>query len=92
MSEALAAADVELADLPIPRDPDGEPVFEEPWQGRAFGMAHVWIERTGTPWPEFRRRLAEAIATREPEPGESEANAYWGAWLEAFDGLVADRT
>lgn len=75
---------------PLPRD-NGELVFEEPWQGRALGMGVVVLERIGAPWPEFRRYLVAAIASRTPEPDESDAAAYYGAWLDALEALLAER-
>ena len=33
---------------------DGEPVFAEPWEGRAFAMALDVVERAGLPWEDFR--------------------------------------
>jgi nitrile hydratase accessory protein len=75
---------------PLPRD-NGELVFEEPWQGRALGMAVVVLDRVGAPWDEFRRHLVSAIAARQPEPNESDATAYYSAWLDALQALLAER-
>jgi nitrile hydratase accessory protein len=73
---------------PLPRD-NGELVFEEPWQGRALGMGVVLLERTGLPWADFRRHLAAAIATRPPSE-EPPATAYYAAWLDALEALLAE--
>jgi nitrile hydratase accessory protein len=87
----LAAVDRALgAETPLPRD-NGELVFEEPWQGRALGMGVVALERTGASWPEFRRYLAAAIAARSICEGESEATAYYAAWLDALEALLVER-
>jgi nitrile hydratase accessory protein len=87
----LATVDRALgAETPLPRD-NGELVFEEPWHGRALGMGVVALERAGAPWPEFRRYLAAAIAARPPGEGESEATAYYAAWLDALQALLAER-
>jgi nitrile hydratase accessory protein len=87
----LAIVDRALgAETPLPRD-NGELVFEEPWQGRALGMGVVALERTGASWPEFRGYLAAAIAARPADHGESEATAYYGAWLDALEALLAER-
>jgi nitrile hydratase accessory protein len=87
----LAAVDRELgAETPLPRD-NGELVFEEPWQGRALGMGVVALERAGVSWPEFREHLVAAIATRPPGEGECEATAYYAAWLDALEALLAGR-
>ena len=86
----LATLDRELCDsTPLPRD-NGELVFEEPWQGRALGMAVVVLERTGLSWDDFRRHLVAAIAAR-PAGDESAATAYYAAWLAALESLLAER-
>jgi nitrile hydratase accessory protein len=90
MSE-LAAVDRALGtETPLPRD-NGELVFEEPWQGRALGMGVVALERTGAPWAEFRWHLAAAIAAHPADESESDATAYYAAWLDALEALLAER-
>jgi nitrile hydratase accessory protein len=87
----LATIDAALAGrAPLPRD-NGELVFEEPWQARALGMGVVALERTGTPWAEFRRYLVAAIERHPGGPGDSPATAYYSAWIEALEGLLAER-
>jgi nitrile hydratase accessory protein len=87
----LASVDRALgAEAPLPRD-NGELVFEEPWQGRALGMAVVAIARSGASWPEFRRHLAAAIAAHRPTESESAATAYYAAWLDALERLLSER-
>lgn len=85
----LATVDSALRELtPLPRD-NGELVFEEPWQGRALGMAVIVLERTRLSWDDFRRHLVAAIAAR-PAAEESPATAYYGAWLVALESLLAE--
>jgi nitrile hydratase accessory protein len=87
----LASVDRELGtETPLPRD-NGELVFEEPWQGRALGMGVVALERTGASWADFRRHLVAAIAAHPRVEGESEATAYYAAWLDALEALLAER-
>jgi nitrile hydratase accessory protein len=87
----LAEVDAALAGrTALPRD-NGELVFEEPWQGRALGMGVVVLERTGASWEQFRRHLVAAIREHPPEPGESAATAYYAAWLDALEALLAER-
>lgn len=90
-STDLATVDAALGDdTPLPRD-NGELVFEEPWQGRALGMAVVALDRLGVPWAEFQRHLASAIATRPASEDETPATAYYAAWLDALERLLAER-
>ena len=54
----VPAMDGELA---YPRK-NGEPVFEAPWQSRAFGMV-VGLHKAGLyPWDEFKELLIDEIA------------------------------
>jgi nitrile hydratase accessory protein len=86
----LATVDAALGDAaPLPRD-NGELVFEEPWQGRALGMAVVALDRLRVPWADFRRHLARAIAARPVSEDESAATAYYAAWLDALERLLAE--
>jgi nitrile hydratase accessory protein len=88
---ALAAVDAALAGrAPLPRD-NGELVFEEPWQARALGMGVVVLERTGASWAEFRTHLVAAIERQPLQADVSAATAYYSAWLEALEGLLAER-
>jgi nitrile hydratase accessory protein len=89
VSAAAALADVDDAlgvAAPLPRS-NGELV----WQGRALGLGVVVLERTGAPWSEFRDHLVAAIAAHKPAPGESAAIAYYTAWLDAIEALLAAR-
>jgi len=87
----LADLDAALAEhAPLPRA-NGELVFEEPWQGRALGLGVAVIERLDAGWPEFREHLVTAIQRRPRAADESDADAYYGAWLDAVEALLASR-
>jgi nitrile hydratase accessory protein len=87
----LATVDRALSgNASLPRD-NGELVFEEPWQGRALGMTVVVIDRSGAAWSDFRRHLVAAIANHRPAEAESAATAYYSAWLDALEALLAER-
>jgi nitrile hydratase accessory protein len=89
----VSLADVDralAATAPLPRS-NGELVFEEPWQGRALGMAVVALERAGIPWSEFSRRLGPAIEEHGYDPAEPAAAAYYAAWLDALESTLAIR-
>jgi nitrile hydratase accessory protein len=87
----LATVDAAVGEAaPLPRD-NGELVFEEPWQGRALGMAVVALDRIDVPWADFRRHLARAIAVRPVSQDESPVTAYYAAWLDALETLLTER-
>jgi len=69
----------------LPRK-NGELVFDEPWQGRAFGMAVALHEGGVYDWEEFRRELIAQIATAEARPGPF---VYYEVWLATFEALLA---
>jgi len=75
---------------PLPRD-NGELVFEEPWQGRALGMGVAAMQRFEIPYDEFRDRLIEAVARHPVDEGESDATAYYVAWLDALEAVLNGR-
>jgi nitrile hydratase accessory protein len=64
---------------------NGELVFEEPWQGRVFGMAVALHERGAYEWEEFRQALIGRIAAAERRGGPF---AYYEIWLETFEALL----
>ncbi len=67
---------------------NGELVFEEPWQGRVFGMAVALHERGIFEWEEFRRALIAQIAAAEAHPGPF---VYYEIWLRTFEELLAGK-
>jgi hypothetical protein len=85
----LADVDAELGGYaPLPRL-NGELVFDEVWHGRVLGMGVVVLERLGLPWSAFRDHLAAAIERHGQPEGESAAEAYYVAFLDAIESLVA---
>lgn len=69
----------------LPRK-NGELVFDEPWQGRAFGMAVALHEGGAYDWEEFRQELIAQIAAAETRPGPF---VYYEVWLATFEALLA---
>ena len=69
----------------VPRK-NGELVFAEPWQGRAFGMAVALSEQGVFAWEEFRQELIAQVAAAERSGGSFE---YYEVWLAAFERLLA---
>jgi nitrile hydratase accessory protein len=76
-----------LGGATVPRR-NGELVFDEPWQGRVFGMAVALSEQGRLPWEEFRQALIAEIAAAEARGGEFR---YYHAWLAAFERVLAAR-
>jgi hypothetical protein len=76
------ARGVALADPDLPRS-NGELAFDEPWQGRALGMAIALVEALGVEWDDFRRQLIAAIDAEPDRP-------YWDSWATALEVFVAE--
>lgn len=73
-----------------PPSANGELIFEEPWQGRVFGMARSLAERGLFEWDDFRQCLIEAIAAWEREAAPGTRYRYYDCFLEALELLLAD--
>jgi hypothetical protein len=54
-------------------------------------MAVVLLERLELSWADFREHLVAAIERRGHPAGESAAEAYYTAFLEALESLAAAR-
>ena len=67
---------------------NGELVFEEPWQGRVFGMAVALHEQGLYEWEEFRQTLIAQIAAAEARGGWF---VYYEIWLATFEELLAKK-
>ena len=83
-----APLDVEGPAAP-PRS-NGELVFSEPWESRAFGMA-VTLSEAGTfTWPHFQTALIARIATWEAAAAWDEPYSYYRLWLAALEDVLTD--
>jgi len=84
-------ADLEGTSAAPPRE-NGELVFDEPWQMRAFGVAADLVDAGRFTWRDFQQQLIAAIgeweSTPEAERGEW---AYYDHWLTALERLIAER-
>ena len=71
---------------------NGELVFEEPWQARAFGVAVGLVQEQGLDWEEFRSRLIDEVGAWEREHGDAPDGAYdyYERWLAALERLVLE--
>ncbi len=75
----------------LPRS-NGELVFEEPWESRAFGMAAALADSGVFEWKDFQAGLIAAIAEFESDTNrEQQAYCYYERWLTTLEGLIAER-
>jgi nitrile hydratase accessory protein len=64
---------------------NGELVFAEPWESRAFGLAMALHDGGLFEWESFRQQLIAAVARAEAAGGEF---SYYRCWLEALQTLL----
>jgi len=83
---ATIAADT-TSPAAIPRR-NGEPVFNEPWESRVFGMAVGLCERGYYPWSEFQAGLIAEIAAAD---ARHEQSTYYERFLRVLQRLVIER-
>jgi len=72
---------------------DDAPVFDEPWQARAFGIAvALYDDGDGFEWSAFQERLIEAVRRDDPEATDADAleGVYYEQWLAALERLLVD--
>lgn len=68
---------------------NGELVFAEPWESRAFGMAVTLADAGAFTWDEFRDHLVARIEAWEASRAADDPSfSYYRCWLEALEGLL----
>ncbi|MGI5135567.1 MULTISPECIES: nitrile hydratase accessory protein [unclassified Streptomyces] len=70
----------------LPRQ-NGELLFAEPWESRAFGLAVTLHDQRAFEWEDFRRRLIARINEWEADPAD-EQWSYYCCWLQALEDVV----
>ena len=76
-------------DLPgLPQDED-KPVFNEPWEARAFAMTVALHERGLFTWPQWADALSRQIALAQATGDADLGDTYYQHWLRALESLVS---
>ena len=81
-----AVLDIEGPAAP-PRS-NGELVFAEPWESRAFGLAMSLNAGGVFEWEDFRRQLITAVAEAERQATDEEPYSYYRCWLLALERVL----
>ncbi|MFF4652164.1 nitrile hydratase accessory protein [Streptomyces sp. NPDC001380] len=71
---------------------NGELVFAEPWQSRAFGMAVGLCEAGAFTWTRFQAALIARIAAWEAAAAPDEPYDYYQLWLAALEDVLVERS
>ena len=80
-----------LGGAAAPPTANGELIFEEPWQGRVFGMARSLCERGYFEWDVFREQLVAAIGAWERSAPPGTPYPYYDLFLAALEAVLAER-
>jgi nitrile hydratase accessory protein len=75
----------------LPRDAEGSPVFDEPWQAQAFAMA-VNLHAAGHfTWSEWSAMLADEIRQAQQSGDADRGDTYYHHWLRSLERIVAEK-
>lgn len=66
-----------------------EPVFAEPWQAHAFGLAVKLSEAGLFTWTEWSTALAAELAAAARRGESDDGSHYYDYWLAALERVVA---
>jgi len=80
---------LDLDGVAAPPRSNGELVFAEPWEGRAFGLAMALTDSGAVSYDVFRAALIARIAAWEAGP-RAEPYSYYRCWLQALEQVLAD--
>jgi nitrile hydratase accessory protein len=89
MTAVLPELDIEGPAAP-PRS-NGELVFAEPWEGRAFGLVMALVDRGVLSYDAFRDALVACIAAWEADPPPGECWSYYRCWLQALEQVLDEQ-
>ena len=67
---------------------DGEPVFDAPWQAKAFAMAVQLNEQGVFQWQEWADKLSANIKAHEQSGEVTDSHAYYGLWLQTLEEIT----
>jgi len=67
---------------------DGEPVFEQPWQAKAFAMVVELNRKEVFSWKEWAGGLSDNIRDYEASDQMIDGDTYYRLWLKTLEELV----
>jgi len=79
-----------LKDLPGIPLRENAPVFNEPWEARAFAMTLALHERGVFTWPQWAAALSREIDRARASGDADLGDTYYQHWLLALESLVKD--
>lgn len=82
-------APIDTVGLAAPPRSNGQLVFAEPWESRAFGMVISLYEAGVFDWAQFKGALITRIARWEAATTEGGHWNYYQHWLGALEDVLA---
>jgi nitrile hydratase accessory protein len=82
-------APIDIEGSAAPPRSNGELVFAEPWESRAFAMAVTLYEEGLFTWPQFQAALISRIAGWQAASKEGAHWNYYQHWLGALEDVLA---
>lgn len=70
-------------------DEDSEPVFQAPWEARAFALVNQLTTEQVYSWSEWTDRFVEEISAAEAE--SSNNSSYYERWVQACEKLLLSK-
>lgn len=80
---------LDIAGPAAPPRSNGELVFTEPWESRAFGLAVTLHAGGAFEWEDFRQQLIAAVGRWERDHPDPSEWSYYSCWLEALEHVLA---
>jgi nitrile hydratase accessory protein len=74
----------------LPGDGDG-PIFQEPWEARAFAMALALQESGLFSWEEWAGALGEEIRKAQAAGDPDTGHSYYSHWLATLERIIAEK-
>lgn len=88
--EQFATASMVGSEDAPPRS-NGELLFQNPWEGRAFGIAIALAKKGHYEWEDFRQELIASIAQWEASHSKDDPSwNYYQRWLQALERLAIE--
>ena len=80
--------ELDVDGVAAPPRSNGELVFAEPWESRAFGLVMALHEDGVFTWGEFRDQLVATVGGWEKERSPDQSYSYYRCWLQALEQVL----
>lgn len=80
--------ELDVDGVAAPPRSNGELVFAEPWESRAFGLVMTLHESGVFSWEEFRSQLIARIGVWEKDHSPDQSYSYYTCWLQALEQVL----